>query len=150
MREFIDRAEGGAMLPLMKGKQMAWAVIILIILGVAGWYFTKKNIPAGSQSPSVHVTTEESVYPYECDEHVMVNMAMSSGGETIVIGAAHSSDYPPATTLHRVAATSGARYEGGGFIFTARGESVSITEDGHTLNCSPVPNPDSAPFNFGD
>ena len=58
--------------------------------------------------------------------------------------------YPPAVTLTKVAASSGVRYEGGGVIFTAHGETVTLGEGDSAINCSPVPNQDSAPFNFGD
>ena len=93
---------------------------------------------------------EQAVYPYECDEHVKMNMSMSNDANTITVTAGNGGVYPPTTTLSRVSSATGARYEGGGFVFFGKGESVNLTQGSQSINCSPVPNPNEAPFNFGD
>jgi hypothetical protein len=58
--------------------------------------------------------------------------------------------YPPAATLYKEPSPTGVRYVGGGVLFTARGETVTLGEGDSAINCSPVQDPDLAPFNFGD
>ncbi len=69
---------------------------------------------------------------------------------SIHVAASGNGAYPPASTLMKKTATSGVRYEGNGVTFTAKGETVTLGEGDSAINCSPVPNSDLAPFNFGD
>jgi membrane-bound inhibitor of C-type lysozyme len=80
----------------------------------------------------------------------MFTMTPAADMGTIAIAPVSGAAYPAATTLAKADAASGVRYEGGGYVFTGRGESVTLSENGQTLNCSPVPDAENAPFNFGD
>ena len=89
-------------------------------------------------------------YPYECDEHVTFTMTPSLNLDTILIQPMTSGAYPPRSVLLRNDTVAGTRYEGNGVIFTARGETVTLGEGDSAINCSPLPNSNEAPFNFGD
>ena len=89
-------------------------------------------------------------YPYECDEHVAFTMTPANDLNTILIQPTTPGSYPPRSVLLRNDTVAGTRYEGNGVIFTARGETVTLGEGDSAINCSPLPNPDEAPFNFGD
>jgi len=133
-----------------------WVIIILIIVGGAWYYERSKTVvpamPSDSQTGTQSATTTDlGTYSYECDEHVTFTMTPASDMSTVSIAPSDaSSSYPTAATLSQVATSSGVEYQGSGYTFTGKGESVTLTSNGSTLNCSPVQNPDMAPFNFGD
>ena len=90
-------------------------------------------------------------YAYECDERVEFIMTPSADMSTIALAPIEGRPYPPSVTLAKAESASGARYEGGGIVFTARGEAVTLNEgEEAVINCSPVSVPGMAPFNFGD
>ncbi|MEK7601733.1 MAG: hypothetical protein AAB480_04345 [Patescibacteria group bacterium] len=126
-------------------KTYVWAVVIILILLIGAILYNQKG------SAGAPAAENFGTYSYECDERVTFTMTPASDMSTIAI-APDSADavYPPAVTLTKKPATSGVRYEGGGVVFTARGETITLGEGDSAINCSPVPNPDSPPFNFGD
>ena len=121
-----------------------WAGIIVVVPNRRG-FVSAKGTAWGAGGRQL------GTYSYECDERVTFTMTPASDMSTIAI-APNSADavYPPVVTLVKKDATSGVRYEGGGVIFTARGETVTLGEGDSAINCSPLQNPDEAPFNFGD
>lgn len=123
-----------------------WAGIIVVVLVIGAVLYQQKGTASGEPAADNFGT-----YSYECDERVTFTMTPASDMSTIAI-APNSADavYPPVVTLVKKDATSGVRYEGGGVIFTARGETVTLGEGDSAINCSPLQNPDEAPFNFGD
>ena len=131
------------------GKIIGAVVVILILIGGAYWFMNmqpradEKQVAAGGFG----------TYQYECDEHVMFSMTPASDMSSITITPSNGAAYPPASTLtHKGAGAQGGQvFEDNGITFTGKGESVSIMSAGsESLNCSPVSNPDTAPFNFGD
>ena len=133
-------------------KKTIGAVVIIIILALGYWYYSTHRAP---QTPVTTTSDSTAVanlgsYPYECDEHVMMTMSPSSDMKTITISGTDGAAYPPTVTLSKVAADSGVKYQAGEYTFTGKGESVTLAQGDQTLNCSPVANPDAAPFNFGD
>ncbi len=133
-------------------KKTIGAVVIIIILALGYWYYSTHKAPQAPVTTTSDSTAVANLgsYPYECDEHVMMTMSPSSDMKTITISGTDGAAYPPTVTLSKVTADSGAKYQGGEFTFVGKGESVTLTEGDQALNCSPVPNPDAAPFNFGD
>ena len=130
----------------MNKKYVGIAVLIIIVIG-AVWYVmqNKAAAPATGTSASTFGT-----YQYECDEHVTFSMTPASDMSSIAIAPTGTGTYPPASTLLKKDAASGVRYEGNSVVFTAHGETVTLGEGDSAINCSPVNNPDEAPFNFGD
>ncbi len=101
--------------------------------------------------PEALATNTLGTYSYECDEHVAFTMTPASDMSSVAVAPnGATGTYPPQSTLVKKEATSGVRYEGNGVVFTARGETVTLGEGDSAINCSPVQNPDMAPFNFGD
>jgi len=122
------------------------AVVVIIIIGGV-WYVTQK----GSAAPATgSAATNFGTYQYECDEHVTFSMTPASDMSSIAIAPSGTGTYPPASTLVHQTATSGVLYTGNGIVFTAHGETVTLGQGDSVINCSPVPDPDNAPFNFGD
>ncbi len=138
----------------MKPTNIAIAVVAVLVVGAAAWYFLK---PTTAVAPSLDKTTpvdntisssDMGNYAYECDEHVTFTMTLSKDTNTIKL--VSNGSYPPPVTLTRVAATSGAKYTAEGLVMTAHGETVTLGEGDSAINCSPVPNQTEAPFNFGN
>lgn len=131
-----------------------WGLIIVVLLAIAAiFWYTRGTAaaPATSSEGTGTTLTTLGSYPYECDEHVTFTMTPSGDMGSIAIApTVAGATYPPAVTLIKATASSGVRYEGGGVIFTAKGETVTLGEGDSAINCSPVPNQESAPFNFGD
>lgn len=124
-----------------------WAGIIVVVLVIGAVLYQQKSAASGEPAASGDLGT----YAYECDERVTFTMTPASDMSAIAIAPTTADAvYPPTVTLTKKPATSGVRYEGGGVVFTARGETVTLNEGDSAINCSPVPNPDSPPFNFGD
>ena len=127
-------------------------VVVIIVIGIGGvWYYESSNMaaPANVSGDQAAVTNFGS-YAYECDEHVTFTMTPATDMSTIALAPSAGATYPSAVTLSKVTATSGVQYQGGGYTFTGNGESVTLTSNGSTLNCSPVADPNNAPFNWGD
>ncbi|MES2225201.1 MAG: hypothetical protein V4480_00130 [Patescibacteria group bacterium] len=139
-------------------------VLVVVLAFLAVFYLKPLSIAAGtatSTAPAalpIKTTTATTAttssanlgtYAYECDEHVIFLMTPAADMSTLKI-APLTGAYPPSSTLIRKTSSSGVRYEGKGVIFTAHGETVTLGEGDSAINCSPVGNPDSAPFNFGD
>jgi membrane-bound inhibitor of C-type lysozyme len=105
--------------------------------------------PTHSEATSTSQNAGKGTYAYQCDEHVGMTLTPSADVKTIAIKPVGGS-YPPATTLKYVPALHGVRYEGGGVVMTAKGETVTLGEGNSAINCSPAEMPDMAPFNFGN
>ena len=135
-------------------KNFIWILIIIVFLGGAYYWYSGKNMSAPAQTASTASTTAASdlgTYSYECDEHVAFTMTPASDMQTIAIAPnGATATFPPTATLQKQTATSGVKYVGGGVVFTAHGETVTLGEGESAINCSPLQNSDMAPFNFGD
>lgn len=122
-------------------------VIILVAIAGGGWYVYSRP------KPTLEVVTTSSqnqgTYAYECDEHVQLSMTPSGDMATITV-APIGGAYPPTTTLSSIATSTNNRYEGGGIVFTASGETITLGEGDSAINCSPIPNGNNAPFNWGE
>jgi|SRR3989344_2188953 len=122
-----------------------WVGIIVVVLIIGAVLYNQKG------SAGAPAADNFGTYSYECDERVTFTITPASDMSTIAIApSAADAVYPPTVTLTKKPATSGVRYEGGGMVFTARGETVTLNEGDSAVNCSPVPSQNSPPFNFGD
>jgi len=127
-------------------KTYLWAIIVVPVLLIGAVLYKQNGGAAGTPAAGNFGT-----YSYECDERVTFTMTPASDMSTIAIAPnSAGAVYPPAVTLVKKDALSGVRYEGGGVIFIARGETVTLNEGDSAINCSPVLSQDSPPFNFGD
>lgn len=132
-------------------NRLTWAIGIIIVLAIGAWYFNAKTAEAPVQEMQQTVETDTlGTYTYECDSQVRFAMTPASDMKTLVIAPIPGANYPAVVTLAQEPADSGVRFGGGGYIFTARGETVVLTEGGKTHTCTPTPSQDMAPFNFGD
>ena len=127
---------------------MIWAgIVVLIIIAGGAWYLGTQKEEA---APTAQTNQNFGTYNYECDEHVIFSATIASDMSSIAVKATGSGTYPPESMLMKKTATSGVRYEGSGVVLTAKGETITLGEGDSAINCSPVSNPNEAPFNFGD
>ena len=121
---------------------------LLALVLVAFMFVSPKLLSAPSE-----IATEPrdfGTYPYECDEQVTFTMTPANDLNKIIIKPTAPGAYPPRSVLLRNDTVAGTRYEGNGVIFTARGETITLGEGDSAINCSPLPNSNEPPFNFGD
>ncbi|MES2203572.1 MAG: hypothetical protein V4474_04595 [Patescibacteria group bacterium] len=125
--------------------------LIVLVLGFGVWYYFHTN---------KKVAVDFGTYAYECDEHVTFTLTPSADLKTIEIKTTSTGGWPPSGTLTKlgtmVTGPASVNYEGNGVVLAAKGEAVSLWEGdsnrvGETaLNCSPVPDQNNAPFNWGN
>ncbi len=89
-------------------------------------------------------------YGYRCGDGTEFTMAVLADMSAITLIPASSIERIPRLDLSKTESDSGARYEGGGFVFHAHGETIQLTGPEFETTCRPMQNPDEAPFNFGD
>ncbi len=113
------------------------------MLGIMGglWFVTmdKKEV-----APVADTATSMGIYQYTCTNGE--GMAMEPAGDMSTI---EVTLHEAPMTLSKVPGV-GARYEGSGMTFVGAGEEVTISINGTTMTCAPVPSSDMAPFNWGD
>lgn len=124
----------------MKISTIVGVVVAVVVVGGAWYWFMGR--PA-------EVQDNLGTYPYTCDNGAAFTMTPASDVSSIALTPGAGATFG-AVTLAQASSTAGARYEGGGVVFVGAGEGVTLSVAGATFNCSPVPNPDSAPFNWGD
>ncbi|MDB5188296.1 MAG: hypothetical protein JWO50_816 [Candidatus Kaiserbacteria bacterium] len=124
---------------------------VIVIIAGSLWYFSTPNTAGVTQTEITQATTSPtySSYQYECDEHVMFTMMPMPDASSIMVAPVGGA-YPATSTLVQVATTSGVLYKGNGIVFAAHGETVTLGEGDSAITCSPVPDQNNAPFNFGD
>ena len=131
-------------------KTYAIGALALVVAIGGMWYVTHPEGMSESGAPAAHTApTDLGTYSYECDEHVAFMMTPAADMHSIMIVATQGA-YPPATRLMQKQVASGVRYEGGGIVFTGKGETVTLGRGDSAINCSPVPSQTAAPFNFGN
>jgi hypothetical protein len=121
-----------------------YLALVLIIIAAGAWWFMNNKTENAQMAAQ-----DFGTYKYECDEHVTFTMTPASDMSSIRVTPSNGGTYPPASTLIKKEGASNL-YEGNGIIFSGNGETVTLGEGDSAINCSPVPNPDEAPFNFGD
>ncbi len=129
----------------------AWIILAAVVVVLGGGYLYMQSQRGMAVTTNIPASTDMGTYEYECDEHVGINLTPTSDMSSIKIGPSNSqAAYPPVETLMKKEATSGVRYQGSTVILTAHGETVTLGEGDSAINCSPVKDPNNAPFNFGD
>ena len=133
---------------------------VFVLIGAAIWWYAPNKLPPPTPSQQVAqdisagemdaTSTTMGTYAYECDEHVTFTMTPAPDMSSIRIEPLNNPAYPKAVTLQKQPSPSGVRYESEETTFIGKGESVSFTQGDFGLNCSPVPDTENAPFNFGD
>jgi hypothetical protein len=124
-------------------KSFVWVAIIIILIGGGYWY-----VQSG-KSDSATEATDMGTYPYQCATGEKFTMTPASDVASIKLTPGEGASFAE-TTLAFVSGDAGQRFEGSGIVFIGAGEGVALTVGSKTLNCNPVPNPDSPPWNWGD
>lgn len=132
----------------MTNKSLIGAIIIILI-GGAVWYYTSgaresADVPAGSYNMGS--------YPYQCADGSQFSMSPSDDVSEIRLEPGVGASFE-AATLARMGdgnVFETVFVEGTNITFSGNGETVTLLVGDKETTCTPVPNPDSPPFNFGD
>lgn len=133
---------------------MKYILLIIVALGIigGGWWFLEERTSKAHQEAEMQrlwSEAEQSMgkYEYTCTDGSGFAMTPSVDLGSIRLEPIQA-DFKPMvlTSIDGV----GARFEGGGMVFVGAGEGVSLTVGEKTHTCTPKPNPDMAPWNWGD
>lgn len=130
----------------MSRAYIALILAVAVIIVGAVWY---------TRTPEESTSTQGGTfgsYPYTCDQNVQFVMTPSEDMGTITVEPVEGMAYPSASILADSPTDSGRRFKSGAFEFHGKGETVTLYDVAadKSYTCSPLPNPDEPPFNFGD
>lgn len=115
--------------------------LVLVVLLVA--FFWTNNYVYQAKQADMSAYSAGS-YTYTCDNGAGFTMSPAADMSSIYLQSGDAGNI-----LTKVANTN-ARYEGDGIVLAGHGETIVITGPGLQTSCTPVPDIENAPFNFGD
>jgi hypothetical protein len=128
-------------------SKLALGIAAIIVIAGGGWYAYAHH-GADRQATASDLGT----YPYSCDNGSEFTLAPVEGLKQVQVYADAQGMFTGTTTLDQ---TAGANYQGA----APDGQQVALAGDGETIHltvgsdqatCNPKPNPDEAPWNWGD
>jgi hypothetical protein len=129
-------------------KIILWAIILVLIIGGGYWYMQNS---ADTPADSMAKTSTMGAYPYTCANGSQFTMTPSEDVSEVTLAAGSQGMFTGTIRLARMGdANHFETTEGQLVVFSGAGEEVQITVGSETTVCNPVPNPDSAPWNWGD
>lgn len=115
--------------------------VLLAVLLIAFFWFN--NYIYGAKQADMSAYSSGS-YAYSCDNGAGFTMSPAADMNSIYLQSGNAGNI-----LTKVAGTN-ARYEVDGIVLAGNGEMIVITAPGLQTSCTPVPDAENAPFNFGD
>ena len=116
-------------------------VVAAVVVAGGGWYWYM-----GGEKQDIAADTF-GTYAYSCDNGVKFEMTLSSTVSSVALKAQGDAPFSEVVLEQK----SGSTYatEDGEVSLAGDGEKVQLTVGAATMTCNPVPNADSAPFNWG-
>jgi hypothetical protein len=123
-------------------------IIAIIVIAAAGWYVYAGRQSASQQAPAADLGT----YPYTCDNGSEFALSPLEGMQAVQVSADAQGMFTGTATLSQVEGThyAGAAPDGQSVAVVGDGETVHLTVGSGQTDCHPQPNPDEAPWNWGD
>jgi hypothetical protein len=128
-------------------SKLALVIVAVVAIAAGGWY-AYAHRGADTQASAADLGT----YPYACDNGSEFTLTPLEGMKQVQVYADAQGMFTGTTTLDQA---SGANYQGA----APDGQQVALAGDGETVHltvgsaqtaCNPKPNPDEAPWNWGD
>jgi len=128
-------------------------LVIIAALGIGIWY-----VYAGRQAADQYVANQYAsaddlgTYPYVCDNGSTFILSPLEGMAQVQVSADAQGMFTGTATLAQTAGTNyaGAAPDGQAVALLGDGETVHLTVGSEKAICSPKPDPDNAPWNWGD
>lgn len=129
-------------------KSTIVSILVVIVVAAGGWYVYSKG-PGANQYAN---TQDLGVYPYVCDNGSTFTLSPLEGLKTVQVSADSQGMFTGTATLTLVSGTSysGTAPDKQPVMLMGSGETVHLTVGSVQATCNPKPNPDSAPWNWGD
>jgi hypothetical protein len=126
-------------------------VLACIVVAAGGWYVyhgTETAVPADTQE-----VADNGTYAYTCDNGSNFSMTPSEDMAEVVLTAGSQGMFTGTVTLHKMG--DGNHYETAGtasplIVFSGAGEEARLMVGIESTSCDPVPNAETAPWNWGD
>lgn len=122
-------------------KTMTTLGVLLVVLLIA--FFWTNNYIYNAKQADMSAYSAGS-YAYSCDNGAAFTMSPAADMSTIYLQSGNAGNILTKT------ADTHARYEGDGIVLAGNGETIVISAPGLQTSCTPVPDAENAPFNFGD
>ncbi len=132
----------------MNSTLLGWVVVLLLVVG-GGWYLysgTTAPVPAGEEANA-------GSYQYTCDNGSTFTMVPASDVSSLTLSAGSQGMFSGTVTLRSSSSASAVftgSVNGAAVSFAGDGETVRLTVGSETTTCRPVPDPENAPWNWGD
>lgn len=145
----------------MSTKTVIGVAAAVVVAGAVFYWFAagQPHTPmlASNEEPGAAaeapVQDNMGTYPYQCDNGADMTMTPASDMSAVSIapnGVASQGKIPTATLKANAFDGGPATFTGQGITFVGAGEEITLTMDTTVVHCNPLPNPDEAPFNWGD
>ena len=132
----------------------AIAVVVIVILAAAAWFWQADRQALAQQGAADQqaAANDLGTYPYTCDNGSEFTLSPLESGQAVQISADAQGMFTGTATLDQVKGTSyaGAAPDGQRVAILGDGETVHLTVGSAQATCNPKPNPDEAPWNWGD
>ena len=143
-------------------KTLVGSIASLVIIVGTGYLYT--SMPKASEVSATNQRlagklaagqTDIGTYPYECDEHVTFTLTIADEVASVMMKPKDNPALPPLTVLKLIPTPAGKKghwfTDNNKYVLIGKGESVTLESKGSApLNCSPVKDPNNAPWNWGD
>ncbi len=123
-------------------------IVIAVALAVVAW-FIYIGMPGQDEFAQVQ---DLGMYPYVCDNGSTFILSPLEGLENVQVSADAQGMFTGTATLSMISPAhySGIAPDGQEVGLTGEGETIRLTVGTEQAVCNPLPNPDSAPWNWGD
>jgi hypothetical protein len=130
-------------------NKTAIGIVVAVIVIAGGWYAYAHYQDRSDSSTSAN---DLGTYPYVCDNGSTFALTPLEGMQAVRVSADAQGMFTGTATLAQVEGTSykGAAPDGQEVAIMGDGETVHMTVGSNTATCNPKPNPDAAPWNWGD
>jgi hypothetical protein len=128
-------------------KAFLWVLAIVVIAG-AGWFWY-----AHRGGTDEHAAVQDlGMYPYTCDNGSTFIFSPLEGMEHVQVSADAQGMFTGTATLAQTGGTSyaGTAPDGQQVALTGDGETIRLTVGSATAACTPKPDSENAPWNWGD
>ena len=133
----------------MSSKLAVIAVVLLLLIG--SWVTYTYTRPSETVSDtSENVEANMGAYAYQCANGSQFTMTPNDTVSELTLEAGSQGMFTGTVIVHKMGEGNHFENLDAKIVFGGAGEEVSLTVGTEKTTCNPVPNPDMAPWNWGD
>lgn len=131
-------------------KYLSLLVVLAVLIGGGYWYMQLDQSAGIDMEADQNAMQQEDMgsYSYVCDNGSEFTMTPSSDMASVELTAGSQGMFTGVVTVHKMG--EGNHFENETIVFSGAGEEVRLEVGNESTVCNPKPNPDMAPWNWGD